>query len=94
MKNWKTFVCLVSIVFLVLAATACQESGATKSTELRGGIQKNTDGNGFFIVSGGKKYQIESDEDLSAMMGKTVTVIGAVSKQDGKFTIVASSVKD
>ena len=93
MKTWKMLVCLLSILFFVLAGAACQQTGAAKSTELRGAIHKDSDGKGLYIRSGGKIYMIESQDDLSEMIGKTVSLQGTVSEKDGKHTIAASSVK-
>jgi hypothetical protein len=94
MKHWKLIVCLLSLVFFVMAGTACQQSGAAKSAELRGALQQEEDGNGLYIRSGGKRYHIESQQDLSSMVGKFVTLNGDISEKDGKSTIVVSEVKE
>lgn len=93
MKNWKIIVCLVSLVFFVFAGTACQESGATKTAEFRGALYKNNDGGGLYFRSGGKRYEVESQQDLAGVVGKTVTLQGAVSEKEGKSIIVVNSVK-
>ena len=95
MKSWKVLVCVVSLVFFVLAATACQQSGATNSaTKLRGSIQKDDAGGYLYITSGGKHYRIDSQTDLTANIGKMVTLEGAVTEKDGNTTIVVSSVQE
>ena len=93
MKSWKIIVCLISLVFFVMAATACQQSGATKSAVLRGAVIKDRDTGMLYLRSEGKRYEIESQQDLSAMIGKTVEVQGEVSEKEGKTVIVADSVK-
>ena len=93
MKSWKILVCLLSLVFFVLAGTACQESGATKTATFRGALYKNSDGSGLFMRAGGKRYEIESQQDLEAMVGKMITLTGAVSEDAGKYSIVVNSVK-
>ena len=94
MKNWKLLICLISLVFFILAATACQQSGAANSVQLRGALQNEDDGSGLYIRSGGKRYHIDSQQDLSAMVGKIVTLEGTTGEKDGKTTITVSSVKD
>jgi hypothetical protein len=91
MKTWKLLVCAISLIFLILAGTACQQSGETKKAELRGSIQKETDGSGFFLRSGGRRYHIESAEDLTAMVGKMVNMQGSISEIDGKYSIAMES---
>ena len=94
MKNWKLLVCVLSLVFFVLAATACQQSGAAKSAELRGALQNEDNGSGLYIRSGGRRYHVESQQDLSSMVGKIVTLEGTTSEKDGTYTISVNSVKD
>lgn len=94
MKNWRLLVCLLSLVFFVLAATACQESGTTKTTTFRGALYKSSDGSGLYMRAGGKRYEIESQQDLEAMVGKMITMTGAVSENAGKYSIVVNSVKE
>ncbi len=93
MKKWRVLICLVSLVFLVMAVTACQESSAAKSSSFRGAIYKDKDGASLFFRTGGKRYEIESQQDLADMVGKTVTLSGTVIEKDGKPTIVVDSVK-
>ena len=94
MKFWKFTICLLSLSFFILAGPACQQSGGPKSAELRGAIQNETDGSGFYIRSGGKRYHIESQQDLAEMVGKMVTIDGTVTETDGKFIISVTSVKE
>ena len=93
MKNWKIIVCLVSLVFFVFTGTACKQSGATKVSEFRGALYKNENGSGLYFRSGGKRYTVESQQDLSAMVGKTVTLQGAVSEKGGQYSVMVNSVK-
>ena len=94
MKTWKLIVCLLSLMFFVLAGPACQPSGEAKKAELRGSVQKETDGDGLYLRSGGKRYHIESQQDLSAMVGKIVTINGSVSENAGKHTVAVESVTE
>jgi hypothetical protein len=95
MKNWKILVCLAMVVFFVVAATACSQSGASNSaTNLRGSIQKDDAGGYLYITSGGKHYRIDSQKDLTPDIGKMVTLKGAVTEKDGHATIVVSSVEE
>jgi hypothetical protein len=93
MKSWKIIVCLMSLLFFVMAVTACQQSGAAKSSEFRGAINKDNNTGILYLRSEGKRYQIESQQDLAQMVGKTVTVQGVVSVKEGKNIIVTKSVK-
>lgn len=93
-KNWKILVCLMVVGFFVIAGAACSQSGAAKSAELRGALQKEDGGSGLYIRSGGKRYHIESQQDLSAMVGKMITVQGDISEKDGEYSIAVSSVKE
>jgi hypothetical protein len=92
MKNWKLFVCLLSLVFFVLAGTACQQSGASNSATLRGAIHKEDNGTGLYILSGGKHYHIESQQDMASVVDQMVTLKGTISEKDGSRTIVVDSV--
>lgn len=94
MKNWRLLVCLLSLVFFVVAGTACQETGAAKNATFRGALYKNSDGSGLFMRAGGKRYEIESQQDLTALVGKMVTLTGAVSENAGKYSVVVNSVKE
>jgi hypothetical protein len=78
-------------VFFVLAGPACQQSGGPKTAELRGAVQKNE--TGFYIMSGGKRYVIEG-QDLTAMVGKMVTMEGTVTENAGKYTITVTKVTE
>jgi hypothetical protein len=92
MKRWKIIVCLISVVFFVMAATACQQSSATNTSVLRGTINKDSNTGMLYLRSAGKRFKIESQQDLSAMIRKTVEVSGTVTEKDGKPVIVADSV--
>ena len=95
MKNWKILACLVAAMFLVVAVTACSQSGASNSAKsLRGSIQKDDAGGYLYITSGGKHYRIESQKDLTPDIGKMVTLEGAITEKDGNATIVVSSVQE
>ncbi len=94
MKSWKTIVCLMSLVFFVLAGTACQQSGTPGSEELRGSIQKDEASGALVLTASGKTYQVESQQDLAALIGKFVKVEGVISEKGGKQTIAVSSVKE
>jgi hypothetical protein len=93
MKSWKIVVCLMSLLFFVMAGTACQQSGAAKSSEFRGAIIKDNTTGMLYLRSEGKRYEIESQQDLSAMIGKTITMKGAISQKEGKTIIAVESVK-
>jgi hypothetical protein len=92
MKNWKLIVCMLSLVFFVLAGTACQQSDAAKTAELRGAIHKEADGTGLYMLSGGKRYHIQSQQDMAAVVDKMVTLKGTINEKDGNRTIVVESV--
>lgn len=95
MKTWKLIACLLSLMFFVLAGTtACQQSGEAKKMELRGSIQQETERDGLYVRSGGKRYHIESQQDLSAMVGKIVTIQGTVSENAGEYSVAVESVKE
>jgi hypothetical protein len=95
MKTWKLIVCLLSLMLFVLAGTtACQQSGEPKKMELRGSIQKETDGDGLYVRSGGKRYHIESQQDLTEMVNKIVTIHGSVSANAGKYSVAVESVTE
>ena len=93
MKTWKICVCVMSVMFFILAVTACQQSGDAKSSELLGAIEKEDSGNGFLIKTEGKAYHIQSQQDLSSMVGKMVMLKGTISNKDGEFTILVDEVK-
>jgi hypothetical protein len=94
MKKWMQIAFLVLLAFFVaLAGISCQQSGASKSAELRGTIHKN-DAGGLYVISGGKRYQIESQQDLSSMDGKMVTLQGTISEEDGRRTITVTGVDE
>ena len=92
MKSWRILVCLLSLTFFVMAGPACQQAGGPQKIELRGAIQKESEGSGLYVRSGGKQYHIVSSQDLSAMIGKMVSIEGTVAEADGKLTISISSV--
>jgi hypothetical protein len=92
MKSWKSIVCLLCLAFFIMAVPACQQAGGAKGIELRGAIQKAADDSGFYIRSGGKRYHIESEQDLSALVGKMVTMKGSVEEADGQLTVRVDSV--
>lgn len=92
MKTWKSIVGLVCLLFFVLTVPACQEAGG--AVQLRGAIQKDADGSGFYMRSGGKRYQIESGQDLSPLVGKMVTLKGSVAESEGNLVITMDSVVD
>ena len=91
MKKFKLVVCLLCLGFFVTVGLGCQQSGAGVES-LRGAIKKQESGQLLF-TAGGKSYVLESQQDLSELIGKFVNVTGSVSEKDGKLTIAASSVK-
>lgn len=94
MKQWKVFVCLFSLVFLALAGISCQQSGAANSAELRGAIHEDANGGGLYVMSGGKRYHLESQQDLSSMVGKMVTLEGTIAEKEGRYTMTVDSVDE
>ena len=90
MKKWNLLLCLLVLVAFVSVGPACQQSGGSGNLELRGAIQKDNNG-GLHIRSGGKLYTLESQQDLSSMVGKMVTLKGAVTESDGKNTFTVDS---
>lgn len=94
MKRWTQVACLVLLaVSVALAGISCQQSGASKSAELRGAIHKDDSG-GLWVMSGGKRYQIESQQDLSSMEGRMVTLQGTISEEEGRRTIMVTGVDE
>lgn len=91
MKNWKLYLCLILLVVFTSFGLACQQSGGPAVSELRGAIQKDKDNGGLHIRSGGKLYAIESQKDLSEMVGKMVTLKGTITENDGKSTFTVDS---
>ena len=92
MKRWTQVACLVLLaVSVALAGISCQQSGASKSAELRGAIHKE-DGGGLWVMSGGKRYHIKSQQDLTSMEGKMVTLQGTISEEEGRRTIMVTGV--
>lgn len=90
MKKFKSIVCLILLAAFVLAGFGCQQSGAGVEA-LRGAIKKTNNGELVFTASG-KTYVVESQQDLTEMVGKFVKVTGAISEKDGKLTIAVNSV--
>jgi hypothetical protein len=91
MKHLKLFVCLFALMFLILAGTSCQQSGAAGSAKLRGAIHAEDGGTGLYIISGGKRYHIESQQDLSSKVGEMVTLNGTIDQKDGSYTITVNA---
>ena len=87
MKRWTQVACLVLLaVSVALAGISCQQSA-----ELRGAIHKD-DGGGLWVMSGGKRYHIKSQQDLTSMEGKMVTLQGTISEEEGRRTIMVTGV--
>ncbi len=91
MKKWNLFLCVLFLVIFVSLGPACQQSGGPAGAELRGAIQKDNNNGGLHIRSGGKLYTIESQKDLSEMVGKMVTLKGTITEKDGKSTFTVDS---
>lgn len=87
MKTRKILLCGLAIVLFMAAFSACQQGGP-HTAELRGAVQNGADG--LYVRSGGKLYHIEG-QDLTAMVGKMVTINGTVSESNGKYTISVTS---
>ena len=91
MKKWNLFLCVLFLVIFVSLGPACQQSGGPSAAELRGAIQKDKNNGSLHIRSGGKLYAIESQKDLSEMVGKMVTLKGTIAEKDGKNTFTVDS---
>ena len=94
MKKVKWFICLISVLFLVAMVISCQQSVAAGSAKLRGSVHAESDGSGYYILSGGKHYHIEGQQDLSAMINKMANIEGTVTEKDGKLTIAAETITE
>jgi hypothetical protein len=92
MKKLKIFGCLLFLGFFLLAGLGCEQSGAAGSASLRGAISKSGGGGEFVLTASGKTYVLESQQDLTEMVGKSVKLTGTVSEKDGRSTFVVSSV--
>ena len=94
MKKVKWIICLISVLFFVAMAISCQQSVAAGHEKLRGTVHVESDGSGYYILSGGKHYHIDSQQDISAMNNKMANIEGTVTEKDGKLTIAAETITE
>ena len=66
-------------------------SDMPKTVELTGMVEKSDDG--IVIITDKGKYNV-TGQDLSALVGKTVNVTGALQETAGKYTINVQSVSE
>ena len=81
---------LMAIVGLMVVAFFCGFAAAAETMTIKGTI--NDDGQ--LVADDGKVYEIAESEkgsELSAMVGKKVTVTGAVEENEGKMEIEVES---
>ena len=94
MKKLKWVVCLISVLFFVAMAISCQQTSAAGHAKLRGAVHVESNNAGYYILSGGKQYHIDSKQDLSGMNNKMANIEGTIIEKDGKLTINAETITE